>query len=154
MALRLTTLVIGILFLLPVWVGAEAFCKSPLEGHCLDLAAAQEAQVGIPGLEFLGNTATPSDLFSKIYTYGISLVGLAAFFMFTFGAIQYMVVLEGSTNQAKERMKNALFGLLLALVSYIGLRLINPDLVKGFNIDLPNMSQGAPSDCGGGAPAC
>ena len=130
--------ILGVFFI-PGSAEAEILCRSSLGGQCINLAAAAEAQVLVPGLEFLNSVSKPSELFSRLYTYGISLVGLAAFFMFTYGAILYMFVMEGSTNQAKAYMKNALFGLGLALISYLFLRIINPDLVTGFDITLPKI---------------
>lgn len=122
-----------LVFFTPGVSDAQILCRSSVGGHCVNLAAAGS----IPGLEFLGEIATPSDLFSKIYTFGVSFVGLAAFFMFTYGAVRYMMAGEGSPSEAKKIMYNALIGLVLALVSYLILNIINPDLVKGFNIGLP-----------------
>ncbi|KKW18922.1 MAG: hypothetical protein A2131_02045 [Candidatus Sungbacteria bacterium GWC2_49_10] len=122
-----------LVFFIPGFSDAQILCRSSVGGHCVNLAA-----VGtVPGLEFLGEVATPGALFSKIYTFGVSFVGLAAFFMFTYGAVRYMMAGESSPSEARKIMYNAVFGLVLALVSYLILNIINPELVKGFNIGLP-----------------
>jgi len=124
-----------LVFFIPGFSDAEILCRSSVGGHCVNLAAAGT----VPGLEFLGEIETPSELFSKIYTFGVSFVGLAAFFMFTYGAVRYMMAGEGNPSEARKIMYNAVFGLLLALVSYLILNIINPELVKGFNIGLPKI---------------
>jgi len=129
-------LVFGIVVAAPFAVHAQILCKSATGGQCVDLGVAA-ASKAIPGLEFLTDVAKPSDLFSKIYTYGISLVALTAFFMFTYGAIRYMMPTEGGTAEAKKAMYNAVLGLVVALVSYLTLSIINPNLVKNFDINLP-----------------
>lgn len=122
-----------LVFFIPGVSDAQILCRSSVGGHCVNLAAAST----IPGLEFLGDVATPSELFSKVYTFGVSFVGLAAFFMFTYGAVRYMMAGEGSPSEARKIMYNAVFGLVLALVSFLILKIINPELVSGFNIALP-----------------
>jgi hypothetical protein len=56
-----------------------------------------------------------------------------------------MVAFEGGTSRAREIMFNAILGLVIALVSFITLRLINPGLVSGFDIGLPPLENGATS---------
>ncbi len=132
-SLALTALFL--VFFIPGFSDAQILCRSSVGGHCVNLAAAGT----VPGLEFLGEIETPSALFSKIYTFGVSFVGLAAFFMFTYGAVRYMMAGEGNPSEARKIMYNAIFGLVLALVSYLILNIINPELVKGFNIALPKI---------------
>ncbi len=105
-------------------------CRSLSGGHCLNLAAV------VPGLEFLGST--PGDtggLIARLYVFGLSLVGISALIMFVFGGVEYMTAgdNQGRVNQARSFMGNAIFGLVLALISFLILFTINPDLVtKGF----------------------
>ena len=149
-SLALTALFL--VFFIPGFSDAQILCRSSVGGHCVNLAAAGT----VPGLEFLGEIETPSALFSKIYTFGVSFVGLAAFFMFTYGAIRYMTAGEGSPSEARKIMYNAIFGLVLALVSFLILKIINPELVSGFNIALPKIEglkapESSPSTESGGA---
>lgn len=143
-----------LVFFIPGVSDAQILCRSSVGGHCVNLAAAGT----IPGLEFLGEIETPSALFSKVYTFGVSFVGLAAFFMFTYGAVRYMMAGESSPSEARKIMYNALIGLVLALVSYLILNIINPDLVKGFNLALPPIpglkASGPSSASSPGSQAC
>jgi len=57
---------------------------------------------------------------------------ILALFMLVVGGIQYTYVAlsPSAKNDAKERIKNALFGLLIVLGAYLILKTINPDLVS------------------------
>ena len=60
----------------------------------------------------------------------IGLMGVLAVIMIVFGGIQYMISSSGGEKAGgKERMTNAIYGLLLALSSYLILNTINPNLV-------------------------
>lgn len=69
---------------------------------------------------------------TQLYTLGLSLVGISALFMIIWGGAEYIVSGESSSRvgQAKDRIKNALWGIAIAAVSYTILYTINPDLVK------------------------
>ena len=139
--MKLSFLTIGtamaLMLFAPAASQAQIECRSPVGGQCINLAAAAaNAAVSVPGLEFLGTAESPGAFFSRLYTYGVSLVALVAFFMFTYGAIRYMIAIEGNTAAAKGIMKNAVYGLMLALVSYLILYIINPKLVTEFDINL------------------
>ena len=66
----------------------------------------------------------------------IGLMAVIAVIMVIFGGIQYMISESGGEKGAgKERIMNAIWGLVLALSSYMILNTINPDLVDiGINI--------------------
>ena len=66
----------------------------------------------------------------------IGLMAVIAVIMVIFGGIQYMISESGGEKGAgKERIMNAIWGLVLALSSYMILNTINPDLVNiGINI--------------------
>lgn len=124
-------IVITVLFLIAsASASAEEPCRSVSGGHCLNLAAV------VPGLEFLGGT--PGDtggLIARLYVFGLSLVGVSALIMIVFGGVIYMTAGDSQSrvNQAKALIGNAIFGLVLALISFLILFTINPDLVtKGF----------------------
>lgn len=111
---------------------AQNLCKSSAGGYCVNLAAV------VPGLEFLGET--PGDaggLIARLFIFGLSLVGISALIMFVFAGVVYMTAGDSQSrvNQAKSFMGNAVFGLVLALISYLILYTINPDIVtKGFPV--------------------
>ena len=75
---------------------------------------------------------------NRIYKLGIAIAGILAVLYIVVGGFQYMLSESLFEKGAgKERIKAALGGLILALVSWIVLNTINPDLVK-FNIRLPD----------------
>ena len=114
----------------------------------LALAATVYAQTApaqpsyIPGLEFL-QVPVGADigmLLTTLYVWGLGFVALAAFFMLTWGGVLYMFAGDRDPSDAKSKMKNAVYGLLLALGSYLILYTINPDLVNVKITDLPKIT--------------
>lgn len=97
------------------------------------------AQDSISGLEFLGikRTDTIGDMLSALYVYGVGFVALAAFVMFTIGGAMYIFSGDRDPGRAKGMMKNAFWGLVLVLVSWVLLYTINPDFVR--NIGDPRL---------------
>ena len=73
---------------------------------------------------------------STIIYIVFGLIGILSVFMIVFGGIEYMTgTSAGEKEGGKSRITNAIFGLLLALVSYIILNTLNPRLVTlGVNI--------------------
>jgi len=113
---------------------AEERCES--KGYCISLAAVAEAQ----GLEFLGikENASPGEALAKIYSFAMGLIGLASLVMLTFAGVWYATAGDSQerTKQAVQYMQNAVFGLVLALLSYLILFTINPDLVSPLKLNL------------------
>lgn len=111
----------------PILALAQA-CRSEIGGYCFSLAAiSQNAGVGASSqlADVTGN------MLESIYVYGLGLVGISALIMLVFGGLKYMTATDspGQVNSAKDTMRNAIFGLVLALVSWLILFTINPDLV-------------------------
>ena len=80
------------------------------------------------------------DYVNRMVRVFIGLLGVLAVIMIVFGGIQYMLSSSGGEkNAGKERMTNAIFGLVLALSSYMILNTINPNLVK-LKISIPSGS--------------
>jgi len=75
---------------------------------------------------------TPAGYIARIYQFGLMIAGLVAFGSIIFGAIQYILSAGSIVNQgeAKDRITQAIVGLLLLLGAYLILYTINPDLVK------------------------
>lgn len=89
-----------------------------------------------------------------IFTIGIGLAGVLAVLMIVIGGVQYIGsgMSPSGKEDAKGRITNAIFGLLLALTSWLILNVINPDLVS-INFKIPALS--APtslSDSGSSVP--
>lgn len=75
----------------------------------------------------------------SILPFILSLAAVLAVVMIVVGGVEYAVSLseEGKKN-ARGRINNAILGLLLALVSYLILYTINPDLTK-LKLDIQNL---------------
>lgn len=86
----------------------------------------------ISGLEFLNIPADAKigDVIAALYVYGVGFVALAALIVFTAGGVMYIFAGDKDPSKAKEWMKNAFWGLVLALTSWLILYTINPALVK------------------------
>ncbi len=121
---------------------AQQPCYSDRGGYCIKIVAPkispgrEDAGFAIVGLEFLGESANLGDLLANIYYFLLGLVGVSALVMFVWGGIEYMLAGDKDPGKAKERMKNAVYGLVLALTSYLILYTINPDLVSRLDINL------------------
>ncbi|MCW1888037.1 MAG: pilin [Candidatus Moranbacteria bacterium] len=75
---------------------------------------------------------TLSEYLRGVYILGLVLVVIGAVFMLVIGGFQYLTS-AGNTSalsSAKHTIEGALFGLFLALVAYLILYVINPDLVN------------------------
>ena len=82
----------------------------------------------------------PTDLgqlIQQIFTWSLSLLGIAVFVMFFYAGFLWLTA-AGNTarvGEAKSRMTNAVFGAILLLSSYLILYTINPNFVKNtFNL--------------------
>lgn len=127
-------LIFLVLFVFPV-AKAEIPCQSPHGGYCVNLTAA-----GITGLDFLPTPAGPGigNIIGAIYKFGLGLVGIAALIMLVVSGIAYLTAGDNEkwTGQAKTWIGNAIFGLVLALISFLILKTINPTLVQELKIGL------------------
>lgn len=68
-----------------------------------------------------------------VLAFGISLAGILAVFMIVIGGIEYITAYGNPTRleSAKNRIEQALLGLLLAIGAWLILYTINPNLIKG-----------------------
>ncbi len=95
--------------------------------------------VQLPGID----TATANNLpryLEAMFKLAIGLSALFAVVIIVLGGIQYMTSETlGGKSEGKDRIKQALSGLLLAIASYLILYTINPDTLRfNFNITPPN----------------
>lgn len=111
------------------------------------VSASAATDAGIPGLEFLQLPANADigEVFARLYVWGIGFVALAAFLMLTWGGVLYMIAGDRDPSDAKNKMRNAIYGLLLALGSYLILYTINPALVNINKLELPEIKQAVPT---------
>jgi hypothetical protein len=68
-----------------------------------------------------------------LFTFAISIAGILAVLMIVIGGMQYITAYGNPSRieNAKNRITQALIGLLLAVSAWLILYTINPDLVKG-----------------------
>ncbi|HEY4500066.1 MAG TPA: pilin [Candidatus Paceibacterota bacterium] len=103
---------------------------------------AYTSQVAIPCKEIAGGKCPnqdtgPAAYIARLYTFGLMIAGAAAFGMIIFGGFKYVLAAGNlaSTQEAKETITGAIWGLLLLLMAYVILYTINPRLV---NVQDPN----------------
>ena len=104
----------------------------------------------IPGFE---QASSFPDYILAIYKFGIWTVGISALLMITIGGFMYMTS-AGNTSKsggAKEIIKDALIGLVVALAAYLILYVINPDLIK-INLKPLPLGSGGGTGVGNTAP--
>lgn len=94
--------------------------------------------VSLPGVTEAGTAVNMSSYLSGMIKLLIALASGLAVLMLIIGGTQYVAsgVLPDQKSDAKERMKGAIGGLVLILVSYLILNSINPKLVQ-FHLMLP-----------------
>lgn len=123
----------------------QSACQSEGAGYCANLS-----QISATGLAQLGSIPGGGvglgDFLASLYTFLVGVVALAAFLMFILGGVTYLTAgdNESRIGKAKALMKNAVTGLTIALLSWLILFTINPDLVRklsvgGKRLELPGV---------------
>ncbi len=82
---------------------------------------------------FTGETVTnPGKYIQAIYWYALGFAVLSAILMIVIGGVEYTTSWASDSNKgkAKERITNAIIGLVIALTGYLILNTVNPNLVK------------------------
>lgn len=104
---------------------------------CLGLLAPVSTVHAQVGLDFLNlpPDAKIGEILGRLYVFAVSIAVILALIMFVVGGVQYMVGGDKDPGPAKERMKNALFGLIVALTSWLILYTINPALVQTVKLE-------------------
>lgn len=93
-------------------------------------AAGYTPLVRIPGLPATG-AVDLSMYMIGLYNFLLSIVGIVAVMMLIFGGMRYITAMgsTSATSSAKDIIINALLGLLLALISWVIVSTINPDVL-------------------------
>ncbi len=85
------------------------------------------------------------DYISYLVPFTIGLAALLAVVEIVVGGLEYgFSISPGTQTDGKERMQYALYGLLIALTSYLVLKTINPDLVN-LKFGIPSLNLNAPT---------
>ncbi len=109
------TVSVFVLIFAPLALKATDFTYTPMEE--------------IPGF---GKPTSYEEYVLAIYKFGLWTVGISAVLMISIGAFMY-ITSAGNTSQtgkAREVITDAIIGVVLALLSYIALYTINPNLVR------------------------
>jgi len=87
---------------------------------------------GIPGLIKPGQSVDFPTYLMAIYKFGLWAIGISAVFMIMIGGYMYLTSAgnNSQTGKAKGIITDAIAGVILALVSYVLLYTINPELVQ------------------------
>ncbi len=100
----------------------------------LPIFAAQSANtaVNVDYPAFLNSSSSIPSFISGLYDYAIGISGTLAIIMIIYGGIKYLASggNESALGDAKDRVTNAIWGLLLLAGSYLVLNTINPQLVS------------------------
>jgi hypothetical protein len=109
--------------------------------------------IPLENVPFIKDASSFQAYLEGIYILGMVLVVIGAVFMLVIGGFQYLTS-AGNTSAlsaAKHTIEGALFGLALALVAYLILYVINPDLVKLNITRFQPLPQQAPPTSSGGS---
>lgn len=101
-------------------------------------------------INFLLNTARAVELpkfdqpdlpafINSVYIFALSVVGIVVFVRLLYAGFRLLTAAGNASNisDAKEKIKNAIIGIILLFAAYLILYVINPDLVKNtLNFDL------------------
>ncbi|MDP3792434.1 MAG: pilin [bacterium] len=127
-------------------------CRTGRDGYCAELAAL----VSVPGLEFLqyDDSKGLGGFIASLYVFGLGLVGFSALIVLIYSSFLYMTAGDNMNrvNEARKRISGAIFGLVLAFLSWMILRTINPDLVQSLDIKLTPITLKAPPPIPGDRP--
>ena len=131
-----------LLVIITIWLTATTACFATASSY-IPLEP-------LPGASTEGGTPEPVSLteyLELVFAFGISIAGILAVTMIVIGGIQYITAYgnPGMVTNAKNRITQALLGLLLAVGAWLILYTINPDLAKGKLTIPPISSPGRPS---------
>ena len=101
-------------------------------------------EAAAPGLEILNfEGSSIGDVLVAVYKFALGLVGISALVMFVLGAVIFMSAGDSKdrVGEGRKYMTNAVGGLVLALLSWVILYTINPDLVKQLDLRLVNIER-------------
>jgi hypothetical protein len=91
---------------------------------------------GLPGFFKAGEVIQFPKYIMSLYKFGLWTIGICAVIMIMIGGFTYITSAGNSsrTTEAKKIITDAIAGVFLALISYLLLYTINPDLVKFVDI--------------------
>lgn len=95
-------------------------------------------------------TKSPAEFLNKFYLYALGISSALAIMMIVYGGVKYAVNPGNTANQSEARdiIKNAVFGIVLLAGAYLILKTINPSLVNLGNPQLKKIESEASSSTG------
>lgn len=105
----------------------------------------------LPGTTDKNGTTDIQTYIPGVFKLAIGIAGVLAVLMIIIGGVEYITTdaIQGK-SEGKERIQNALWGLVLVLVSWILLYTINQDLIKfNLNVETTTSSQTSSGDNSG-----
>ncbi|MFM2414415.1 MAG: hypothetical protein RI911_108 [Candidatus Parcubacteria bacterium] len=87
-------------------------------------------------------TENLGEFINAVFRMTISIAAVVAVCQFVYGGIVYMMTESGAVQmgESKERMRNALLGLIMLLATYVVFNQINPELLN-LGLDLEQLSE-------------
>ncbi len=115
--------VVGVLFVGPLMVQAADVDLLPINPINPNIPGENEATQADPN---------PMGIIGNLFQFALLIGGLLAFVMIVYGGIEYAATGDSGSGQkdAKERIQQALLGLLLLAGAFVLLQTINPQLTK------------------------
>ncbi len=124
---------------IPLFVSAQGFVPlAPIEGLTKGVAA---------------NTEGLATFFNNLYKFLIGIAAVLAIIMIIWGGLQYATQdIPGAKQEGKDRILQAIFGLILVLSPVLVFSIINPSILN-LSINLPKLdtASGPPGDPGSGS---
>src|SRR3989344_2429116 len=115
----------------------DTACEKEVNGVKIKGICVQQAQINIDADNPAGGAV---DYISKLYKFFVILAAMASVLMLAVAGYRWMFAggNSGAVDKAKETMRSALAGLLIALFSFTILEIINPELI---DLSLPNVAK-------------
>jgi hypothetical protein len=114
-----------------------SFFLFTFSAHALDAKYVPLASIPLPNAS--GNVGASGNLgsyFSEMYQLGVGIATALAVLMVIWGGVEYVTTdAIGGKEEGRQKVQNAILGLLLALGSYLILKTINPALLNT-NLDI------------------
>lgn len=122
------------ILIITTFFGANATLAAicPANGYCYSLVSDNKPDETSKLAAIFSPKDTPEKIFASLFNFLLAFVGIGAMVMMVVEGIKYMASGgdQSKIGEAKRRIWNAIWGLILALISFLLLQTINPDLIK------------------------
>ncbi|MBC7073984.1 hypothetical protein H5T58_01185 [Candidatus Parcubacteria bacterium] len=126
--------ILFVLFLLIPTIAIKAISIPPLPSIPLpSIPSGSSTPATSTVLLEIGPTENIPDLAVRLYNWLVRIAGVLALLMIILGGVQYTffsTASPGKVEDAKDKIRQAIIGLLIVLASWLILNIINPELVN------------------------